>query len=549
MTDTTRMKAHLLYRSTRILLKNDATDGGGGKGKDDKKDEKKVDEKKDEKADDKKDEKIEEPTAEELKKQQRDLKEMTRGAGRHKKKGEDKKEEKKDEKAAEKTDDKKDEKKSEEKTDEKKDEKKDDKKAAPPKQPAAKREPVDVPPPIGQVDEPAAKKDQPEFETALELRGADKRKLQVLRQMEEDGTAAKGTADRTLRFWEKEAKYKEQWEAAHAGQEFDEDADEHKNFYERNEVVYDLEEYDTSRDNLVRAEALKQSGDKQSEEKKVEKRVQEFRDAQEGIAKDSQAAVMEFIELAAAPELVALMGDGEGKALTKEVTEKMLAHDPVATEILQETAEELAVLTVELHRLTQFDDVYQASPAKPVVLKVSGRRIYPHAELLHFMQGLESEMLKMDPQATMHGKQRLVANNAFNKEYSRIAADTSLDAKAKREALEKLNANYYTLTEDDFRRGLIAQYAHNAKHELQKFAKRAGHRTPEKKDDGAKAPPADEKKDEKKDEKLEDEEISRGTRTRSPSSASASDAVDTGGKGGKEQPSDAKSAVARMRGR
>jgi len=537
------MKSSTLHRHS-ILLKADAADGG-------KKEEKKPDPqptaKADEKAEDKKpDEKAEkELTPEELKQQQRELKDMTRGAGRKKtveKKVEEKPVAKVEDKPADKAEGK--------KPDAKVEEKKPDPKPAPAKQPAAKREPVDVPPPIG-AEEPVERKiDKPELKTELELPTKDKRKLRVLQQMEEDGTVEKGFAEKTLRFWEKEAKYQEQWEAAHPGEDFDDQAEEHKAFY-KSEPLYDADEYDMSRDNLVKAEARQETEGKHTEQEKVTKRRQEFQDAQKGIAEDSQRAVMEFIEVAA-PELAELMGNGDGKALTKEITEKMMAKDPVVTEILQETAEELAVLTVELHRLTQFDDVWPAKISQPLTLKVSGRRIYPHADLLNFMRSLEGEMLQMPPEQTMRGKQRLVTNSGFNNEYNRIAKDGT-DAKAKREAVAALNANYYTLTEGDFRRGLIATYADTAKREIEKFTKRVGHRTPKPPEAGAAPTPEEGKKeadkDEKKEEKVAEEETPRGTRTRSPSTASASDAVDTGARGGKETVTDGKSAVARSRGR
>lgn len=538
------MKSSTLFGSHKILLKADAsTEGNGNKDQQQKsaEDGKKPEEKKEEKIEDD----VSELSPEELKKRQKELKDMTRG--RRGAKADEKKDEKKEEKPAA--------------TDDKKEEKKEDK-AAPTKNPApaknaapAKRAVdaprVELPPPISDVQEPEKKTDT-ELKTDLPLRPADKRKLRVIQQMESDGTTPKGTAEKTLKFWELEAGYKQKWEDAHPGQDFDEDADEHKNFYEKNEVTYDAESYELSRDNLVRNEARNETEGRQNEEKKVQNRVQEFHAAQKNIAQDSQGAVMEMIS-EAAPELAALMGEGKDRALTQEITEKMLEKDPVVTEILQETAEELAVLTVELHRLTQFDDVYPANIAKPLVLKVSGRRIYPHADLLHFMNGLEEEMLKMDPQQTMRGKQRLVPNTAFNKEHSRILNDGSLDAKAKRAAVDTLNSNYYTLTEDDFRRGLIAQYAATAKSDIEKFTKRLGHRTPKTETAASSTTPAGEKKDEKKDDKKEeetkDEEVSRGTRTRSPSSASASDVVDTGNKATNTPVSDAKSAVARTRGR
>lgn len=537
------MKSNTLFR--HVLLKPDATDGGKNdtkapEGKDattEKKEEKAADKPEDKKPE----EELEKLSPEELKQRQRELKEVSRSGGRRKA-------EKKEEKAEEK----KPAPKIEGKAVEKKEEKVEEAPVkAPAKLPEKKTPPTpraDVPPPIDETEVPAKASEPVEFETKLPLRSADKRKLQVLKQMEEDNTAPKGTAEKTLRFWEKEAEYQERWEAAHPGEAFDENADEHKVFYERNEVTYDTDEYENSRDNLVKKETLKETEGKQSKEQKKSQRVQEFRDAQKKINEDSQDAVMDMIE-SAAPELAELMGNGDGRSLTKEVTEKMIAKDPVVTEILQETAEALAVLTIELHRLTQFDDVYPIDPTKSLPLNVSGRRIHPHAELVSFMHGLEAEMLKMPPDQTMRGKQRLVANTAFEKEFNRIVGNTDLDGAAKKEAVAKLNANYYTLTEEDFRRGLIAQYADSAKREIEKFTKRAGHRTPPKAEAGAKQPQEEVKKEEKAEEKVAEEEVPVVERRRSPSSASASDAVDPGGKTTTTQVTDAKSAVAKMRGR
>lgn len=539
------MKSTTLYRFNPLLLKPDATEGGkkdtkAPEGKDAPATEKKEEKAADKPEDKKPEEELEKLSPEELKKRQRELKEVSRSGGRRK--TEQKKEEKAEEKKVEP--------KPEEKSGDKKEEKVEEAPKPPSKPPEKKTPPTpraDVPPPIDETD--VAKPSAPvEFETKLPLRNADKRKLQVLKQMEEDNTAPKGTAEKTLRFWEKEAEYQERWEAAHPGEAFDENADEHKVFYERNEVTYDTDEYENSRDNLVKKETLKETEGKQTQENKKAKRVQEFREAQKRINEDSQDAVMDMIE-SAAPELAELMGKDGERALSKEVTEKMIAKDPVVTEILQETAEALAVLTIELHRLTQFDDVYPIDPTKSLPLNVSGRRIHPHAELVSFMHGLEVEMLKMPPDQTMRGKQRLVSNTAFEKEYNRIAGNAALDGTAKKEAVAKLNASYYTLTEEDFRRGLIAQYADSAKREIEKFTKRAGHRTPAKPDAGAKPPQAEEKKEEKVEEKVVEEEVPVVERRRSPSSASASDAVDPGGKTTATQTVDAKSAVGRSRGR
>ena len=385
--------------------------------------------------------------------------------------------------------------------------------------------PVNVPPPIGDHVAPPPPKQSDEPKASVKLDAADIRRYHVLKQMEEDGTAPKGTAEADLRFLEKASAYKEKWEAAHPGEDYDPDASEHAKFYEDNEskIKDDDAAYIAAADNMVVKRAEGKIRTETEKREQAAARKKSFDDAQPVIAKSSYDAVMDMVE-AAVPDLAEMMGKGEARKLDAEVTKKMVEKDPVRVRILQEVSEPLGVLIVELDRLTKFGDVYEVTTDMAVTLERSGQEIFPHAMLLKFIDGLEREMAALPPEKTMRDGKRFVPDGVMMRELQRINKDSTMDAKSKNDAVKNIQAHYYSLNEADYRRGLIGQYADKARKRIAQVEEFIALRTP-------KAPVVTPEtgSQEGGDEGLSDaakaqrEQPDRPERRKSPTSASASD--------------------------
>jgi hypothetical protein len=212
----------------------------------------------------------------------------------------------------------------------------------------------------------------------------------------------------TLEFWKKESDYISKWESEHDGEEFDEKAKEHRQFYQKNAPEYS--DADLARavkqvgeDRIVqraRAEARRES---QSELEAIKaERAQEK--AAPLIQQAADQSITRLI-IEAVPEFKELLDDGKGNFIpTAEAVQEMREQFPTITRALETEGAILRETITEVQRIQHLGGYYAIDPNMRRF--VGGRWIYPHAEIVAVGDALENAIasLPADKQVSNDGK-------------------------------------------------------------------------------------------------------------------------------------------------
>lgn len=344
--------------------------------------------------------------------------------------------------------------------------------ATPATPPAAKKEekpPVTVPPPITEAIDPKSLQappppPKPEAPPAEDLDDDDQETIDALARMEREGKAPKGIVDRTKKFWAAEAEYITKWQAENPGQQFDIDASEHSDFYEKHEPAYDEREFKKAQ-KLNLKEGIKREV---ADEVKKETAAEEFQRKQREQGPRTAAAAHDAMK-----EMVAQAGfkdemtrDG-ALVLDKEVEAQIDKASPHARAILVEEAELLTAQVAEIDKIKAFGDKYELKPDFSVKTK-SGAHVLVHRMITDFAETLEGEMAKLPPESTMREGRRFVTNDQFAAQLDGILKSQATNT-AKQSAIDKLVSNYYTLGWDDIQAALIAKHSGRAKTRIEQL--------------------------------------------------------------------------------
>lgn len=209
------------------------------------------------------------------------------------------------------------------------------------------------------------------------LPASEQRRITVLKQLETaNPDKYKGLAERYEKSLTNLVDYAEKWEAAHPGETFDEDADEHKEFVAKNEEGLDWEDDDYT-EALADMKLSEKMGVRDRKEAEQNKRA---RTIQEAIPKINEARLnrsREFLKKVG-DEYAGLVGE-DGKA-NPAVFEKLNAEDPVKTEIIVSSADLVEKLVAANYAL--FNRLENFDGQNPLHRSISGFMLQKEAELL-----------------------------------------------------------------------------------------------------------------------------------------------------------------------
>lgn len=367
---------------------------------------------------------------------------------------------------------------------------------------------------------------KPPGEPALELAPKEKATIEVLKELESDARYA-GIVDKTLKFWKKEEEYSKAWELRNEGKQFDPVAEEHAEFYTKNEPKFDEDDFDRAKEQVVEKrvtakvqEQIRKQHEPEMERIKTEREYEKAMPVINGIANQS---VAEFVA-AAAPEFAKLMTVDGKIVLTDPVVDALVAADKDIVELLHGPAEEVRILVTELETLGRFQKAMPLDTNKAVKLVHSKGTIYPHRELLDFAANLEAELLALPAEETTRADGRtFLAEAAVNGAIKKIESGAGT-REEKNAAIRAFTAKHWYIDVPITRNALIADRAAKMGKLVETLSRRGKPAAPSAGDTPPKPP---EKPPEKPADKPA-EKPAEGLGDKAPSTTDASDKTNTG---------------------
>lgn len=235
------------------------------------------------------------------------------------------------------------------------------------------------------LEKQAPKEEKPSDSNSLSKRDADK--LRVFEEMAKEKSDEYGNLPAQFKaFVAKEAKYKAAWEKKNPGETFDPTADDHSEFYEQNEPVFEQDDYVDARAELRASEAFERK--QKAFEEKMAKRERE--ESIEKTAREATADVGDALATAIKGEKVSM------KSLSSE--------DPVEAEYAKEVQGELETLVGELYK------VFGRGGGKPF-----NEDNETHKGLEKRLFRYEGELLQLEPSEIMMGDRQFTTLARFGK--------------------------------------------------------------------------------------------------------------------------------------
>ena len=215
----------------------------------------------------------------------------------------------------------------------------------------------------GQLPGAAKTKEEPDKPDPLkDLSPSEKRRVTVLKQMETDfPDKYKGLSEKYLTGQKSLQEYAAKWMKDHPDQEFDEEAEEHQDFFERNNVDWDDDDYIDSFTNLKAEEKTKSAIEEAKREtnsklSELERRNQ-LQDAAPTIAKEGIAAGRNFWKTFDETLADVLRADG---TVDSEKLTAMQKENPTRFKVATIAADRVENLTGNMYKLLNgleaFDD-------------------------------------------------------------------------------------------------------------------------------------------------------------------------------------------------
>lgn len=238
--------------------------------------------------------------------------------------------------------------------------------------------------------EPAAKP-EPVKSPVDDLPAKEKRKVEVMQRMEK--LYPEDYKDLSKRYVEsllKVSKYADEWEAAHPGETFDEDAEEHRAFYDANNVDWEDHDFNAAIADMV-AEKKAEGVTKEANERlSAVERAEKVREAQGTIATETTEGHRIFWSTCG--EEFADMLDKDGN-VNKAKVDEIAKNDPLAFNRLIEGINQLNVEVAEtykvMHGLAPFD---AKNPA--------------HVTMMQYVADKEKAFAKLPEEDQLDGEQR-----------------------------------------------------------------------------------------------------------------------------------------------
>ena len=207
--------------------------------------------------------------------------------------------------------------------------------------------------------------------------------------------------------------------------------------------------------------------------------------------------------------------------LSEAAAEQFKKDHPEAFEILDEQAERLLLCVSEVEKFQRFGKDYQNNPALKVKLR-NGETIHPHDFLNDFVSELEQGMSQMSKAETTWKGRKWVSQEHFLERQKAIIEDKQLPVWQKKHALEDLQQRYWFIDHNYIKTALVNDFADQTSAKIKKFGL-----LPDKSGNGATAKPTPKAQPTKAKEEQETSDANNP-----PNTASASDKLNTTGKGG-----------------
>lgn len=195
------------------------------------------------------------------------------------------------------------------------------------------------------------KKEDELADPLADLDPSERRKVNVLRQMETDfpdRPEYKGLADKYLTGQKKLDEYVSKWQTDHPGEEFDDKAEDHKPFFEAHDVDWNDEDYIESLTN-IKSKAAIEDHDKRVNSKLSEvERSQKLIESKPAIASEGITAARTFWKNLD-PELAEVLSPHGAVDAAK--LEELKKSDPVKYNVATQTADRVEGLTSGMYKL------------------------------------------------------------------------------------------------------------------------------------------------------------------------------------------------------
>lgn len=318
------------------------------------------------------------------------------------------------------------------------------------------------------VEAKLAEKPEP-AKPALNLSEDAEYELEIIKEMAKSNPANKGLDEKFTKFWTDEAKRKDKWEHDHSGEVYDPAADEHNDWYAKNQPTYSALEYRKAENRLAVREVARTEIDQRikplTEEQDNWKQQQRMAADAHEIAGHIQSATEALVQMAA-PELVKSIA-GEGEFKLDEVTAgKILEADPLAAQVIAESNDKLGLCIAEIEKMTRYGAKYPPVPSWKVKLKTTGETFYPHQHLEDFAVELEQTIAAEPKEETMRDGKLFMTQAAMAARAERIQ-ESGEPAARKKTLLTDLYARYYTMDAAMVKRALVADLAQKAAQRLE----------------------------------------------------------------------------------
>jgi hypothetical protein len=255
----------------------------------------------------------------------------------------------------------------------------------------------------GKAEQP--KKDEKPPDPLEGLDEEDRKTVEVLQRMEKAREDYKGLSERYVRSLKAALEYKAKWEKEHPDEEFDPEAEEHAEFFAKNDVDWDEDDYVRALAELEAERIAERKLEKAREEiKKVKAEIQEKEAAPNIKAAQSQAAKKMLETIDKRFDVLTDTGDIDQTKLAKVYEE-----DPVNANIVFQAADALEKSVAELERLSrglvEFDQKNPLHTALAEVITAEETRIasLPPEKRMRdgklFLPGAQYEALPQDQKA------------------------------------------------------------------------------------------------------------------------------------------------------
>ena len=338
----------------------------------------------------------------------------------------------------------------------------------------------ETPPPIDEfiskrrqpvVPEPPAPT-EPAKVVPVELTEKDKKYIAVLEQMAKEKPTQYGDiAVKHMRYLQKEEGYIRKWLEDNPGEEFNSEDEQHSEWYQRNEVKFDQEDFDEAHEAILEERILSKAKREAAEQKRkmdIERKLRESErdlniagyEAFVGMASEMDESIKQLMTT-----------DEQGHTLfPKESQDKLKSENPAAHAILMEEVEPLVCMVQELKKYETLQGDYRPDQSATVYLKESDRLFPVHREMARYIIDYEDAQLKRPAEETLRDGKRLISNEVLMAHLQKLQDNKSMSEDDKRVTIQAIYDNFYVLNHEDYRRGLVEKFAGKAKMRLSKLS-------------------------------------------------------------------------------